>query len=69
MIAEAAVGERLKTLRIAQCRFRRPILAGETAAVSLKIADAPTPGVRSIRGDFRVDGAVSAQLHLEVAPK
>ena len=69
VIAEAAVGERLKTLRIAQCRFRRPILAGETAAVSLKIADAPTPGVRSIRGDFRVDGAVSAQLHLEVAPK
>ena len=69
VIAEETTGEALKTLKIAQCRFRRPIFAGETAAVTLKIADAPTPGVRSIRGDFRVDGAVSAQLHLEVAPK
>ena len=69
VIAEEVVGARLKTLRIAQCRFRRPIFAGETAAVTLKVADAPTPGVRNVRGDFRVEGAVSAQLYLEAAQK
>ena len=69
VIAEEVVGAELKTLKIAQCRFRRPILAGETAAVTLKMADAPTPGVRSVRGDFRVGEAVSAQMHLEVAEK
>ena len=69
VIAEEAAGKALKTLRIAQCRFRRPIFAGETAAVSLKIADAPTPGERSIRADFRVGEALSAQFRLEVTKK
>ena len=69
VIAEEAAGKALKTLRIAQCRFRRPIFAGETAAVSLKIADAPTPGERSIRADFRVGEALSAQFRLEVAER
>ena len=65
VIAEEATGQSTKTLKIAQCRFRRPILAGESADVTIKFADTPTPGVRNVRADFRVAGAVSAQLRLE----
>lgn len=69
VIAEEAAGEALKTIKIAQCRFRRPILAGESAAATVKLADTPTPGVRSVRADFRVGEALSAQLRLEVTAK
>ena len=68
VIAEEATGRGLKTLKIAQCRFRRPILAGESADVTVKLADTPTPGVRKVQADFRVAGAVSVQLRLEAMP-
>ena len=67
-IAEEAAAQNLKTLKIAQCRFRRPIFAGESADVTIKLADTPTPGVRKIQADFRVAGAVSVQLRLEATP-
>ena len=66
VIAEEVVGANLKTLKIAQCRFRRPILAGESAAVTLKLGDTATPSVRNVRADFRVGEALSAQMRLEV---
>ena len=69
VIAEEAVGASLKTLKIAQCRFRRPILAGESAAVTVKLGDTATPGVRNVRADFRVGEALSAQMRLEVTEK
>ena len=68
VIAEEATGRGLKTLKIAQCRFRRPILAGESADVTIKLADTPPPGVRKVQADFRVAGAVSVQLRLEATP-
>lgn len=69
IIAEEVTKGALRTVKIAQCRFRRPILAGESAAVTLKIADAATPGVRNIRADFRVGEALSAQLRMEAEQK
>lgn len=66
VIAEAATATQLRTTQIAQCRFRRPVCAGENADVTLKIADSATPGVRIVRADIRVGGAVSAQMRLEV---
>ena len=69
VIAEETAGQNLRTLKIAQCRFRRPILAGESAAVTVKLSDTPTPGVRSVRADFRVGEALSAQFRLEVTKK
>ena len=69
VIAEEAVGASLKTLKIAQCRFRRPILAGESAAVTMKLGDTATPGVRNVRADFRVGEAMSAQMRLEVTER
>ena len=69
VIAEEAAGQKFRTLKIAQCRFRRPILAGESAAATVKFADTPTPRVRSVRADFRVGEALSAQLRLEVTKR
>ncbi len=69
VIAEEAIGAGLKTLKIAQCRFRRPILAGESAAATVKLSDTPTPGVRNIRADFRIGDALSAQMRLEVTKR
>ena len=63
LIAEEAAKKTLRTIRIAQCRFRRPILAGETADATVKLADAA--GMMKIQADFRVGGATSAQMRLE----
>lgn len=66
VIAEAATATQLRTTQIAQCRFRRPVCAGENADATLKITDSETPGVRNIRADIRVGGATAAQMRLEV---
>ena len=65
VVAEEVTGTALKTLRIANCRFRRPILADERADVKLKLADLPETGGRKIQAEFRVGEAVAAQLRLE----
>ena len=62
VVAEEATGKRLRTVRIAQCRFRRPVLAGESADATLKLASGD---VLKIQAEFRVGGAISAQMRLE----
>lgn len=69
VVAEEAIGQSLQTLKIAQCRFRRPISAGESAAANVKISAAATPGQYNVRADFRVGEALSAQLRLEAATR
>lgn len=63
LIAEEAAGKALRTVRIAQSRFRRPIFAGETADATVKLTDAE--GKMKIQADIRVGGATSAQIRLE----
>ena len=62
VITEETTGKRLRTVGIAQCRFRRPVLAGESAEATLKLA---AGDVFKIQAEFRVGGAVSAQMRLE----
>lgn len=68
VIAEEIAGQPLRTMKIAQCRFRRPVLAGESAAVNLKISASAAPQLYNVRADFRVGEALSAQLRLEAEP-
>ena len=69
VIVEEVTGQPLRTLKIAQCRFRRPVLAGESAAVHVKISDAAPPVQYIVRADFHVGEALSAQLKLEAAAR
>ena len=69
VIAEEVTGQPLRTLKIAQCRFRRPVLAGESAAVHVKLSDAAPPVQYNIQADFHVGEALSAQLRLEAAAR
>ena len=68
LIAEETLAEKLRTAAIPKCRFRRPILAGEEAAATVKASAATESGIRMIQAEFRVSGAVSAQMRLEVEP-
>ena len=63
LIAEEAAGKALRTVKIAQSRFRRPIFAGETADATVKLTDLGK--AMKIQAEFRVDGATSAQMRLE----
>jgi len=62
--AETVLGKSLSTRRIAQCRFRRPVRAGECAEVKIKIGT-PGPGEWLVQADIRVESAVCAQLRLK----
>ena len=62
--AETVLEKNLSTQRIAQCRFRRPIRAGECAEIRIKIAETE-PGTWQVRADIRVESAVCAQLRLK----
>ena len=64
--AEAILGKKLETRSVMNCRFRRPVLAGEQAAVKVRLGMAGD-GLREIRGDIRVGGEVCSQLHLKAA--
>jgi 3-hydroxymyristoyl/3-hydroxydecanoyl-(acyl carrier protein) dehydratase len=63
VFAEEVLMMRLQTRFSRQCRFRRPIFAGENADVKLKLA-ADAPGTWDIQTEIRVGDAVSAQLRL-----
>ena len=65
VIAEAAAAAKFRTVGIAQCRFRRPVMSGESADVTLKFAPAGEK-TRKIQAEFRVGEAVSAQLRMEL---
>ena len=65
IVAEEVLASALRTAKIVQCRFRRPILAEERADVTVKLADAG-PERRKVQAEFRVGGALSAQIKLEL---
>ena len=69
VIAEEVIGQSLQTLKIAQCRFRRPVSAGEIAAVNVKISAAAMPERYNVRADFHVGDALAAQLRLEAVTR
>lgn len=64
--AEAALGKNLETRSVMNCRFRRPIMAGEQAAVKVRL-EMIEDALWEVRGDIRVDGGICAQLHLKAA--
>ena len=64
--AEAALGKALGARSMSNCRFRRPVLAGEQAAVRIKL-DNTGEDLWRIRADIRVRGEVCTQLQMEVA--
>ena len=67
VIAEEVFERPLRTVRIANCRFRRPIFADESADATLKIGSAAEPEQPiKIQAEFRVGGATSAQMRLEL---
>ena len=61
VVAETVLGKSLATRRVSQCRFRRPIFAGECAEVKLKL-EAAGPGTWKLNADIRVGGGICAQL-------
>ena len=63
VFAEEVLKNRLETRFSRQCRFRRPIFAGESADMKMKLA-ADAPGTWNIQTEIRVGDAVSAQLRL-----
>lgn len=66
VIAEEITRKTLRTGKISQARFRRPILAGERAYVTVKLTEQPEDRSWKIQTDFRVGTAVSAQLRMEL---
>lgn len=68
VFAEEVLGLPLEVKEIRQCRFRRPVQAGECAEVRLRIAE-PEPGVRQVQASITVDGSPAAQLRLKAVAK
>ena len=68
VFAEEVLGLPLEVAEIRQCRFRRPVQAGERAEVHLRIAE-PEPGVRQVQASITVDGSPAAQLRLKAVAK
>ena len=64
VVAETVLERQLSTQRVAQCRFRRPVRAGERAEVKIKIGEAE-PEAWLVQADIRVEEAVCAQLRLK----
>ena len=64
--AEAILEKNLETRSVMNCRFRRPIMAGEQAAIKVRL-EMIEDALWEIRGDIRVDGGICAQLHLKAA--
>ena len=62
--AESALGCRLKTEEISQCRFRNPVMAGMTAAVKLQAARLDDTHVK-LQSEIRVDGNIACQVRLK----
>ena len=62
--AESALGCRLKTEEISQCRFRSPVLADMTAAVKLQAAKPDETHVK-LQSEIRVDGNIACQVRLK----
>ena len=61
--AEAALKEALVTRSISNCRFRRPVMAGERAAVRIKLEKTGEDSW-TVRADLCVCGEVCAKLQM-----
>ena len=61
--AESALGCRLKTVEISQCRFRCPVLAGMTAVVRLRVCQREDAQVR-LQSEIRVEGNIACQVRI-----
>ena len=68
VFAEEVLGSPLEATEIRQCRFRRPIQAGERAEMRLRISE-PAPRVRQIQASITVGGSPAAQLRMKAAAK
>ena len=64
--AEAALNKALVTRSIANCRFRRPVMAGEQAALRIKL-EKTSEDLWIVRADVRVGGEVCTQLQMRTA--
>lgn len=68
VFAEEVLARPLGIAEIRQCRFRRPIRAGERAEMRLRIDEAEN-GFRQIRANIAVEGAAAAQMRMKAAEK
>jgi len=66
IVAEETTGRTLRTGKIAQARFRRPVFAGERADVTFLMTETAEGRSWNIQAEFRVGAAVSAQLRMEL---
>ena len=64
--AELILGKSLETRCVVNCRFRRPIMASEQAAVKIKL-EKVEDALWKVRADIRVDSGLCAQLQLKAA--
>ena len=64
--AEAILEKNLETRCVVNCRFRRPIMASEQAAVKIKLQKIED-ALWKVKADIRVGGDICAQLQLKAA--
>ena len=64
--AETVLGKSLAARSISNCRFRRPVMAGEQAALRIKFEKAGED-LWTVRGDVRVGGEVCTQIQMRAA--
>ena len=66
--AESALGKVLEVSAIRNCRFRRPVLAGDAVTSKLKIGDEENGSFR-IAGELDIAGGVACQVKLTAVEK
>ena len=64
--AETILGKSLETLIVTNCRFRRPVMASEQAAVKIKLQKLEETRWK-VKADIRVGSDICAQLQLKAA--
>ena len=64
--AETILGKSLETLIVTNCRFRRPVMASEQAAVKIKLQKLEETRWK-VKADVRVGSDICAQLQLKAA--
>ena len=66
VIAEAILEKNLETRCVTNCRFRRPVLAGERASIKVRLETAGD-ALWKVQADIRVDGEVCSLIQLKAA--
>ena len=61
--AEQTVGAPLELAELQSCRFRRPVLAGDTVTCSVACSEADAPLVR-VRADIAVESGSACQVRM-----